>query len=81
MFFVFVFQTFLETIIKDSVLYAENGRRKMVTEQDVDCSLRKNGIKIYGIEGNCMVVYDLFEILNLNEFYKILMVNTDMPGQ
>ena len=46
-----ILQVFLQKIIKDSVLYAENGRRKMVTGEDVDAALKNNGIKVYGLEG------------------------------
>ena len=45
------FQDFLKKIIRDSVLYAENGRRRTVNEEDVDAALKNNGIKMYGIEG------------------------------
>ena len=48
-----ILQEFLQKIIKDSVLYAENGRRKRVTGEDVDAALKNNGIKVYGLEGAC----------------------------
>ncbi len=41
----------MEKIIQDSILYAENGKRKTITPADVDASLKNNGIKVYGIEG------------------------------
>ena len=48
-----ILQEFLQKIVKDSVLYAENGRRKRVTGEDVDAALKNNGIKVYGLEGAC----------------------------
>ncbi len=44
-------QAFLSNIIKDAVTYAENGRRRTVTGEDMDAALKKNGVNLYGIEG------------------------------
>ena len=43
---------FLKKVIKDAVLYSENGRRRTVTKEDVNHALVKNGIKLFGIQGN-----------------------------
>ena len=59
-------QDFLQKIIKDSVLYAENGRRKRVTGEDVDAALKNNGIKVYGLEGT----YNNHSQINVDSTWK-----------
>eukprot|EP00947_MAST-08B_sp_MAST-8B-sp1_P000892 g892.t1 len=43
-----VLKVFLEKVIKDSVTYAEHGRRKTVTAMDVVYALKRQGRTIYG---------------------------------
>ncbi|KAF7372216.1 Histone H4 [Mycena venus] len=39
---------FLETVIQDSVIYTEHGRRKTVTALDVVYALKRSGRTLYG---------------------------------
>jgi histone H4 len=39
---------FLERVVRDSLTYAEHGRRLTITAMDVVYALKKNGRVIYG---------------------------------
>lgn len=41
-------KVFLETIVKDAVVYTQHARRKTVTANDVVHALRRNGRELYG---------------------------------
>jgi histone H4 len=42
---------FLERVVRDSLTYAEHGRRLTITAMDVVYALKKNGRVIYGYGG------------------------------
>ena len=46
-----VLKAFLEGAIRDSVTYAEHGRRKTVTALDVVYALKRRGETLYGFGG------------------------------
>ena len=46
-----VLKVFLENVIRDSVTYAEHGRRKTVTALDVVYALKRQGKTLYGFGG------------------------------
>ena len=45
-----VLKVFLESIIKDSVVYTEHDKRKTVTAMDVVYALKRQGRTLYGFE-------------------------------
>ena len=45
-----VLKVFLETMIRDAVVYTEHARRKTVTPMDVCYALRRHGRRLYGYD-------------------------------
>ncbi|KAL4861382.1 histone H4 [Aspergillus spectabilis] len=43
-----VLKTFLESVIRDAVIYSDHGRRKTVTSLDVIYALKRQGRSLYG---------------------------------
>ena len=43
-----VLKQFLETIIRDAVVYTEHARRRTVQPVDIICALRRNNRTLYG---------------------------------
>ncbi len=43
-----VLKSFLETVIRDSVIYSEHAKRKTVTSLDVMYALKRQGRTLYG---------------------------------
>jgi histone H4 len=43
-----VLKTFLESVIKDAVVYTSHAHRKTVTASDVVYALKKQGVTLYG---------------------------------
>ena len=41
----------MRKMVRDAIMYTENRRKNTVTQEDVDCALKKNGVKMYGVEG------------------------------
>ncbi len=54
-------QWFLSKLIGDALIYAEHGRRKRVSEEDVDKALKNNGIKLFGLSGEDRLHFMLLE--------------------
>ncbi|XP_030405581.1 histone H4-like [Gopherus evgoodei] len=46
-----VFEVFLENVIRDAVTYTEHAKRKTVTAMDVVYALKHQGRTLYGFEG------------------------------
>ena len=46
-----VLRSFLENVVRDSVLYTEHARRKTVTAFDVVYALKRQGRTLYGFGG------------------------------
>jgi len=42
-----VLRNFLETVIRDAVIFTEHAKRKTVSVDDVKHSLERNGVKLY----------------------------------